>query len=307
MHRKITGRRSFVLMARNEEATESGMGLTIGSINLAETRVQGVTLRPLVGGYELIFGLYVTTHAEAQPVRRASIHGARITVKPDGGKGCQLGFARPEGPFEIIAYPHQSSMTPGLYLPLQPGQIAALEVLRGTGDLTFELMMTGAGIDQNGAQQVQEEMRVTVSRSDWIRKLGDAGARDVLLLEVPLPLHPPSEAWDAITASLRRAEQQYRGGDYHSCVGSCRTVIQELGHHRFGDEKWASAPLDRLATGRNGMSKAEREVSLWAVMRHYTHQAHHGVSEGGAAGYTRAEAQFVLTLTAAAVAHAQGE
>lgn len=50
-----------------------------------------------------------------------------------------------------------------------------------------------------------------------------------------------------------------------------------------------------------------REASLWAVLRHYTHQAHHGVSEGGAARYSRAEAQFVLTLTAAAVRYAQGE
>jgi len=283
------------------------MGLTIGSIQLAETRIQAVTLRPLVGGYELILGLYVTAHAEAQPIRRASIEGARITVKPDGGRACSLGFARPEGPFEIIARPYPSSMTPGLYLPLQPGQIAALETLRGTGDLAFELLMTGTGIDQNGKQQVQEEIRITVPRSEWIKKLADAGARNVLVLEVPLPLHPASEAWSEIAVGLQRAEQQYRGGDYHSCIGSCRTVIQELGHHRFGEEKWAGGPLGRLASDRDGMSKAEREASLWAILRHYTHQAHHGVSEGGTTGYTRGEAQFVLTITAAAVAHAQGE
>lgn len=283
------------------------MGLTIGSLVLAETRIQGVTLRPLVGGYELIFGLYVTIRAGAQSFRRASIHGARITVKGEGSGGCSLGFAWPEDPFEIIAGPHPSAMTPGLHLPLQPGQIAALEALRGTGDLTFELLMTGTGIDQNGEQRVQEDIRVVVPRSEWIKKLGDAGARNVLLLEVPLPLHPDSEAWEKIATNLQRAEQQYRGGDYHSCVGSCRPVIEELGHLRFGDEKWPAELLGRLATNRNGMSKAEREASLWAVLRHYTHQAHHGLSEDGVAGYTRAEAQFVLTLTAAAVAHAQGE
>jgi len=281
------------------------MVLTIGSIQLAETRIQGVTLRPLVGGYELIFGLYVTTHAQAEPVRRASIHGARITVKPDGGKGFPLGFARPEGPFEIIARPHQSSMTPGLYLALQPGQIAALEALRGAGDLTFELLMTGIGVDGNGEQQVQEDIRVTVPRSDWIGKLGDAGARNVLLLEVPLPLHAQSGAWEEIAASLQCAEQRYHDGDYHSCIGACRTVIQELDHQRFQKEKWAGGPLSRLASDRDSMTKAEREEAIWAILRHYTHQAHHGPSEGGVPDYTRAEAQFVLTLTAATVARAQ--
>ena len=38
--------------------------LTIGSWQIADPRVQSVTLRPMVGGFELIFGLRVPTAGE---------------------------------------------------------------------------------------------------------------------------------------------------------------------------------------------------------------------------------------------------
>lgn len=282
------------------------MGLTVSHRNLAEVRIQGVTLRPVVGGFELIFGLYMTVYAEDQLPRRASIVGARVTLKTEAGVH-QLGFARPEAPFDVIARQHQSTMTPGLYMTLQPGQLAAIERLRGTGDLEFEMLAAGNGFDKDGEHYVQDTWRVQVPRSEWIKKLKDARARNILLLEVPMPLHPSSKRWADITSGLKKAEEQYRNGDYHSCIGSCRTVIQELGHHRFKKKEWVAEPLTRLGADRSSMTKGEREAALWAVLRHYTHQAHHGPSEGGVPEYTRPEAQFVLTLTAAAVAHAQAE
>lgn len=52
--------------------------------------------------------------------------------------------------------------------------------------------------------------------------------------------------------------------------------------------------LDRLASDRAGMTKSERCTAVYAVLRHYTHQAHHGPSEGGESSYTRSDAQFVF-------------
>ena len=226
-------------------------------------------------------------------------------MNPSEGEPQALGFARPEAAFEINCKPFKSTATPNLHLHLQPAQLAALEALRGTGDLVFELLALGIGTDENGDQHVQGDWRISVARSDWIKKLRDAGARNVMLLEIPLPLESIADEWHEITAGLQRAEAQYRNGDYHSCIGSCRTVMQELGLQRYGDGKWASEFLEQLASDRKGMSKSQREGALFAVLRHYTHQAHHGPSEGGVPAYTRAEAQFVLSLTAAAVAHAQ--
>jgi len=279
------------------------MSLTINSLIIAEARIQGVTLRSVLGAYELIFGLYLTVNAHEEAVRRASIMGARVTVKAGAGKSHALGFARPETPFEIITNKFASTMTPALTLTLQPGQLAALEELRGTGDLDFELLASGIGSGQHGLEQVQDTWRVHIPRSDWIRKLREAGARNVLLLEVPLSL--PAEADSSIARELRRAEEQFRNGDYYACVGSCRTAMQELGHRKFGKKSWAGPLLSRLASARDEMEKDEREAALWGALRHYTHQAHHAEGEGGVSAYTRSEAQLILTLTASLAARAQ--
>jgi hypothetical protein len=183
-------------------------------------------------------------------------------------------------------------------------QLAVIERLRNAGDVSFELLASGVGIDQHGEQPVQDEWRIQVPRSDWLAKLRSAGARDVLLLEIPLPLLDTSKRWEEITKELRRAEAQFRGGDYRGSVASCRTVVDELGHERFEGEDWASPLLDRLARDRGDMTGTEREAALWAAVRHYAHLAHHGSSDGGVSHYSRAEAQLVLTMVASLVSHA---
>ena len=283
------------------------MGLTVGSWQMADPRVQGVTLRPIVGGFELVFGLRVPIRAVDNVVRRASVAGARVTVRPDDGEPRILGFARPESPFDISSAFGGSTQSHDLYLYLQPGQLAALEMLRGTGDLAFEFAATGTGSDENGEQYVRGDWRHRVPRSDWIAQLRSAGTRDVLLLEVPIPLTGADDEWRAVAASLQRAEEQYRRGDYHSCIGSCRTAIEELGVYRFRDGEWIGKTLAPLASRptRDAMDKTAREAAVYAVLRHYTHLAHHGPSEGGVPAYSRAEAHFLISLTAAAAARAQ--
>lgn len=281
------------------------MSLSINSLIIANANVQGVSLRPVVGAYELVFGLHLTVHPEREFARCASIIGARITVKAGGSQNHAIGFARPEGAFEIRQRPRQSTMTPGLVLPMQPHQLAALEDQRGSGDLDFELEATGIGTDRNGEEQVQDTWRVHVPRSDWIKKLRDAKARNMLLLQIPLPFPTRSKKWGQVASELGRAEEHFRNGDYHACAASCRTVLQEVGFQKYKKRHWAGTLLNRLADGRDGMTKDEREAALWGAVRHYTHQAHHSGSEGGVTVYSRAEAQFVLTLTASFVARMQ--
>ena len=281
------------------------MGITIGSWEIADGRVQGVTLHRIVGGFDLVFGLYLTVRNHGSTVRRASIIGARVTVKASEGEAQAMGFARSERPFEVVSRPHVSTSAHDLHLYLQPGQLAALEALRETGDLSFELLASGTGTDEHGEQHVQGHWHSRVSRSDWIQQLRIAGARNVMLLEVPIPLEGVTDGWKGLADGLRRAEEQYRIGDYPSCISSCRTAIEELGAYKYGNRKWANEALQRLGSDRREMSKGERAAALCAALRHYTHQAHHGPSEGGVSAYTRADAQFAISVTAAAASLAQ--
>jgi hypothetical protein len=281
------------------------MSITVNNRIVAEARIQSVTLRPVVGAYELLFGLDITVNPQSDYARRVSIVGARVSLRADGGSVQPVGFARPESPIDIRQFPHLNRMTPTLMLPLQPGQVAAMERSRDAGDVTFELLVTGVGTDQNGDHPTQDEWRIQIPRSDWLQKLRSAGARDVLLLEVPLPVVDRPKEWAGITKDLQRAEAYFRDGDHRACVALCRTVLDEVGHQKFGKKDWAGPLLDRLSSDRTGMSGGEREAVLWATVRHYAHLARHGASDGGVPHYSRAEAQLLLTMVASLVAFAQ--
>ena len=273
------------------------MTLLVGSRQIADGRIQSVVLRRVVGAYELVFPFYLTVSPGEGGLPRASVLGARVSAKPSRGEPQDLGFARPERPFEVACQNHVSRQTANLQMCLQPNQMAALETLRDAGDLTFDLSFSGTARDRHGEQQAYGNCSVGVPRSEWLEKLRDAGVRDTLLIEVPLPLEGVSEEWREAASHLRHAEDQYRNGDYRGCIASCRIAIDAVGELR--GMNWPKV-LD-LA---RGMDKAAREEALFAVVRHYTHEAHHAASDGGASGYTRREAELILNLTAAATAHA---
>ena len=243
------------------------MSITVNSRIVAEARIQGVTLRSVVGAYELQLGLDLTINPQHEYSRRVSIIGASVTLRTNRSGPQPVGFARPESVFDIRQGPYPNRMTPVLVLPIQPGQLAAIERFRAAGDVTFELLVTGVGTDQNGDQPTQDQWRVEIPRSDWLQKLRSAGARNILLLEVPLPLVDQPKEWAAITNDLQRAEANFRDGDYRGCVSLCRTVLDEVGHQTFGKKDWAGPLLDRLADKRTDMTAAEREGALWAAAR----------------------------------------
>ena len=272
----------------------------------ADAQIQGITLHPVVGAYELRFGLLIAVGATPEGEHCcAVIDGARVRMGTGGSDRDDLGFARPDRQLEIVTGLHQHRTAPTLSLPLQPGQLAAIERSRGTGDLHFELEVMGAGSGRRGPCPVQEVLRRNVPRSEWVEKLRAARARDILLLEVPLPFPERSDRWQNISDELMRAEGRFRNGDYHACVSACRVIAEELGCQVFGCTDWAKSSLDRLSSDRGGMSKNERERALLGVLRHYTHQAHHGPSERGEVSYSRADAQHILTLVASFVAHSR--
>ena len=279
------------------------MTLLVGSRQIADCRLQTVSLRPMVGGYEMVFALHLSVSPGEDGLPKANIDGARITANPTHGNPQPLGFARPEQPANITCMPHASTATPSLHLYLQPTQIAALETLRDKGDLTFELSLSGSATDRHGRQYLGGNYPLRVPRSEWLQMLSNAGARNVLLLEVPVPVGHQSDDQSKQVSQLLQAEQRYRDGDYHGCINSCRTTIEETAHHIYGKPGLAAA-LKPLASQRDNMTKSERLKALYAVLRHYTHQSHHGPSDGGVVSYTRSEAQFVLSITAAALAHA---
>ena len=273
------------------------MTITVGSRQIADGIVQSVGLQPVMGAYELAFSLRLSVPTGQGGLPRASVLGARITVQSSEGDVRPLGFARPQQPFQLVCKDFVDRPSCSLHLSLHPGQIAALEELRDSGELTFQLWFAGTGMDDHGEQYLHGELSGRVPRSDWLQTLRAAGARNVLLLEVPMPLEEDqNDGWSAVASHLRSAEEAYGTGNYRECVASCRLVFDELG--TLCGLKW---PHEL----RRDMAKPEREDAAFGALRHYTHLAHHTIGGSGEASFTRSEAQFILSATAAAVRLAQ--
>ena len=96
-----------------------------------------------------------------------------------------------------------------------------------TCDLNFELWATGLGYDQHGEHQVNDIWRILVPRADWIKKLSQSKARNILLLALLLPLSKQPKKWADIARGLDSAEAQFRNGGYMASVAPCRTVFYE--------------------------------------------------------------------------------
>ena len=274
------------------------MTLTVRSRRIADGRVRGVGLQPVVGAYELVFGLYLSVSTGKNRLPSASVLGARVVVRPNKGEPQPLGFARPEQPFKLVC--QDFVVTPTLHLCLQPSQTAALEALREAEGLTIELSFTGSAADDHGEQNLLGDCSVRVPRSEWLETLQVAGASNAMVLEVPLPIdEQTSDHWRDVASNLRSAEEEYGNGSHRGCIASCRLVIDELGGP--GNLKW-SRGLNHLAEERHrAMTKVQREEAVYAALRHYAHLAHHGLGDGDETGYTRVEAEFMLSTTVAAV------
>jgi len=280
------------------------MALTVGSYIIANTGLEYVALTPLLGGYELLFGMKFEPQASRdKSSRKAVLHGGDCLIKASSGLERKLGFARFNVPVTLVGDPNtvSSAITVTLHLSLSPQQLAAIEDLRAGGDLTFELTPAGDGQGQAGQHFIQDTWRRAVPKSEWIQQLRISGAADILLIEVPIGYESTSERGQVAGERLRSAQLHFYQGDYPSCVATCRTAIAEV----YGPQS-STRPkgVDGQTKPRRDMTKAERESDLVEAVRNYTHLAHHAGTEGGESNYSRAEARLMLTVTAAIVARA---
>jgi hypothetical protein len=173
--------------------------------------------------------------------------------------------------------------------------------MRGDDDLKFEILLRGEIGNGEDSYSAQEMLRKSIPRSEWIENLRRAEYMDILLLEVPFPAMDAPETLTSVRHHLEVAQRHFTHAEYTSCVGSCRTAIQELGHHVYETDEWSKGAIPKTTDNMRDMSKDERIKGMFAMLRHLTNQAHHGEGEGGVIHYSRIESRMVLQMTVSAV------
>lgn len=205
---------------------------------------------------------------------------------------------------EILDHPENRQLT--LALPLSAQQLSAIEAIRDSEDLTFELNLWIDKIGMApGTGQANSEVKLSVPRSEWLEKLRQANYADTLLLEVPMPTTESSQNFETVRRHLLKAQDDFFLGRYSDTVAACRNVFSELSTALGFKEKWDADALNKISPSKRDMTSDEREKCIFAAIRHYTNLAHHSESEGGSPEYTRNDAQMILTMTAACVRFGQ--
>ena len=137
---------------------------------IADAALVSLNLQSVLGGYELVFALKVSVNGSDRSGCGVSIVGAEIKVGVEGGRSERCGFARPGGVFELRQRKFATSSSVCLVLPMHSGQVAALEALRGTGDLDFELVLSG--------RLAEGEDVYNVSGGEGVRRGNEVMTRD---------------------------------------------------------------------------------------------------------------------------------
>ena len=286
------------------------MAITVLSRKVADVRVDNIALRPTLGGYELLCTISGTT---LQPITSAgqtpywfTIFGALINVGSTSGLKRLLTIARPDRPFRM-QQEKERQLRIGFELKaiLSPHQVAAIEDFCHEQELRFELVVSGEGgvpTQTEKRDSIFDTWSITVPRSRWTEQLRSAGALDILLIEVPMPVGDVPPEWRASAEHLKRAQRMFVEGNYSECVSRCRAVLDLVANHPITKQKWTEA-LKMLDKERELMSKEQREIAILAAVRNYTHLAHHPDDAPGSDQFLRSEAKLLLTLTASAIAY----
>ncbi|MEO3679053.1 hypothetical protein ABGI61_08455 [Rheinheimera sp. FR7-31] len=174
-------------------------------------------------------------------------------------------------------------------ITLTKEQINFVEEYRQEGDIKLSLALRALVSSPDGLLPSYDIADFVVPRQEWLKALKDAGFRQTVLFEIPLPACA-DEAEELIT----KAQEFIEVGHYKDAVMQCRHIIEHIQDLR-GDKK-VSAEANKMAHGNNSerqsMSAEQRLLSIREQLKNVCQLGAHGAEQ-----FTRSQARAVLGMT----------
>lgn len=166
-------------------------------------------------------------------------------------------------------------------------QLNALEEYRQERDLKLSIGLRALIASGDEIEPSFDCTDITVPREHWLDALKNAGYRNTLLFEVPLPNAPGD-----FSALLSKAQEFIEIGHYKDAVMQCRHIVEQV--ETLREDRQASASANKMAhsSERKDMTSIERLLSLREQLKNICQLGAHG-SEG----FTRSQARTVLGMT----------
>lgn len=233
----------------------------------------------------------------------ASVQFGMLSLQGDSGISGELGRAYPDQPVLLTSGPNSITSHQTFSIALSESQMFAIEEVRKGGAVRLKLSLVASGHGQYGNQVIQDDVTYALSLSDWGRILRELGYGDVIVLGVHLPIGREAAQLRSAIDLLHMANRHLVNGEYDAVVSRCRQAI-ESAQKVLNDGEATREAMSAYKRDRQSMTTLQREQMIREVIRHYANPAHHVDSDGDTECYGRADATFLIALTAAAVTRA---
>lgn len=166
-------------------------------------------------------------------------------------------------------------------------QISAIEDYRQEKDLKLQFGLRALIATGDEWFSDQDLADVTLTREQWLDALRNAGYRNTMLFEVPVPTVP-----DGLALVISKAQEFIEIGHYRDAVMQCRHLIEQV--ETIREDKKSSGTANNMAHGQNrrDMTAVQRLLSLREQLKNICQLGAHGSEE-----FTRSQAKTVLGMT----------
>lgn len=279
------------------------MHLTHQSRVLADYfHIPHVTVGKAVAGYLFRVALSFRTNKwEGSGITVAQMR-VKVSINRPGGDALLLGFAYPESPM-LLRFEHADSHTRSYEVVLSHAQLAGLEEVRNGGDLLLQLNLQALADDGRQALLAVADAQKTVAQSEWIKELDRSGYTKLQLLEIPVLDSELVDKEGSLKPHFDAALNHLNRGHFGDVVAACRKILEAL--DLVTQDKAARVAAQKaFGAAQTEMSVSQRSAYVRGALWHYTQLAHHADLPDEHAQYSRADALWALTTTAATVRHA---
>jgi len=178
-------------------------------------------------------------------------------------------------------------------LILTKEQINTLEDYRQDNDLKMNLGLRALTLAGNAPTSSYDSDDVIIQREQWLKALNNAGFRQTILFEVPLPT-----VSNDFTSLYSKAQGFIETGHYKESVIQCRHIIEKIESSR--EDKSLSSAANKKAHDRQerqNMNSIERLLSMREQLKNVCQLGAHGDES-----FTRSQAKSILAMTMALLA-----
>ncbi|MBZ9612690.1 hypothetical protein [Rheinheimera maricola] len=172
---------------------------------------------------------------------------------------------------------------------LSKEQLNFIEENRQDRDLKLNVWLRNVSFQDGMNTANSDTAEVSILRDHWLKALKDAGFRQTVLFEIPMP-----DCAGEPEKLIAKAQEFIEVGHYKDAVMQCRCIIEHIEEVR-GDKR-DSAEANRLAHAkseqRQQMSAEQRLLSIREQLKNVCQLGAHGSEQ-----FTRSQAKAVLGMT----------